>query len=62
MAKKQKIPRDTNELAKYITDLATNQKQEPDLYKGKNPAVAELGRLGRLKSGKARATKMTPNK
>ncbi len=59
MAKKPKRPRDNNELAKFITDLATNQKQEPDIYKGKNPAAVELGRLGGLKGGKARAEKLT---
>lgn len=59
MVQKPKRPRDTNELAKFITDLATNQAQEPDIYKGKNPAAVELGRLGGLKGGQARAKKLT---
>jgi len=62
MAKKPKRPRDTNELAKFITDLATGAQQEPDKYKGKNPAAVELGRLGGLKGGKARAKSLTAKK
>lgn len=62
MAKKPKRPKDTNQLAKFITDLATHQEQEPDIYKGKNPAAVELGRLGGLKGGKARAKKLTAEK
>jgi hypothetical protein len=62
MAKKLKRPKDTNQLAKFIADLATNQEQEPDIYKDKNPAAVELGRLGGLKGGKARAEKLSPKK
>jgi hypothetical protein len=54
---------DLNQLAKLITDEATSQPKpegsvEPD-YGGKNPAAVELGRLGGLIGGKARAKKMT---
>ena len=59
MAKKPERPKDTNQLAKFITDLATHQEKEPDIYKGKNPAAVELGRLGGKKGGKARAEKLT---
>jgi len=59
---KPKRPRDTNQLAKFITDLATGEQQEPDKYKGKNPAAVELGRLGGLKGGKARAQKLSAKK
>ena len=31
-----------------------------DPYQGKNPAAVELGRLGGLKGGKARAAKLSP--
>jgi hypothetical protein len=62
MAKKPKRPRDTNQLAKYIVDLTTGAEQEPDKYKGKNPAAVELGRLGGLKGGKARAKSLTAKK
>jgi len=54
-----KRPKDTNERAKYIVDLLTGQAQEPDPNEGKNPAAVELGRLGGLKGGKARANKLT---
>ena len=54
MVKKPKRPRDINQLAKHITDIATGQlEDEPD--KDKNPAAVELGRRGGLKGGKARA-------
>jgi hypothetical protein len=56
---KPKRPRDTNQLAKFITDLATGEKQEPDADKGKNPAAVALGRLGGLKGGKARAKSLS---
>jgi hypothetical protein len=59
MAKKPKRPRDTNQLAKFITDLSTGEAHEPDKYKGKNPAAVELGRLGGLKGGKARDKKLS---
>ena len=56
MAKKK----DTNELAKFIVDIATGEKE---LEKSeKNPAAVALGRLGGLKRGKARASKLTPEK
>lgn len=57
---KPKRPRDSNQLAKFITDLATGQAQEP--ISTKNPAAVSLGRLGGLKGGKARADKMTPER
>ena len=58
MAKKPKRPRDTNQLAKFITDLATGEiKEKTD--DGKNPAAVALGRLGGLKGGNARAQKLT---
>lgn len=57
---KPKRPRDPNQLAKFITDLATGQiKETPNT---KNPAAVSLGRLGGLKGGKARASKMTPER
>ena len=56
---KPKRPRDTNQLAKDIVDLSTGETEEADPYYGKNPAAVELGRLGGLKGGKARAKKLT---
>lgn len=62
MANTPKRPRDTNQLAKFIVDLSVGETNEPDKYKGKNPAAVELGRLGGLKGGKARAEKLSANK
>jgi hypothetical protein len=52
-------PRDLNQLAKHIIDLATGE-QEADSAQPriKNPAAVELGRLGGKKGGVARAQKL----
>jgi hypothetical protein len=60
MVEKGKRPRDTNQLAKWIVDQSTGQLPDPDA--GKNPAAVALGRLGGLKGGKARATKLSSRK
>lgn len=52
--KAPKRPRDTNQLAKSIVDLATGE-AEDDPYEGKDPAAVELGRRGGKKGGVARA-------
>jgi hypothetical protein len=58
--KKPKRPRDTNQLAKSIVDLATGEASEILSTKPiKNPAAVELGRLGGLKGGKARAKRLS---
>ena len=62
MAKKPKRPTDINQRAKLIVDILTKQTTDEDPYKGKNPAAVELGRLGGLKGGKARAKKLTAAK
>lgn len=63
MAKKKKRPRDTNQLAKLIADLATGEKiEDTSAEDKKNPAAVELGRLGGLKGGKARAKKLSPER
>lgn len=59
MATKPKRPRDPNQLAKLIVDIATGQVDDPDPDKGKDPAAVALGRKGGLKGGKARAKKLT---
>ncbi len=57
---KSKRPRDTNQLAKLIVDIATSETPAPENKdNGKNPAAVELGRLGGLKGGKSRAKKLT---
>lgn len=56
----RKRPRDPNQLAKAIVDIATGQVENgaPTTESGKNPAAVALGRLGGLKGGKARAKKL----
>ena len=58
-----KRPRDTNQLAKMIVDMATGA-IPPDTaeLEGKNAAAVALGRLGGLKGGKARAESLTASK
>lgn len=57
---KPKRPRDTNQLAKFIVDLATGEAQDtPPPADGKDPAAVALGRKGGLKGGAARAKKLT---
>ncbi len=61
-SKKKKRPKDLNELAFAIMEETTGEEQpkalpdEPE----KNAAAVELGRLGGLRGGKARAAKLTP--
>ena len=57
---KPKRPRDANQLAKLILDLATGE-QEAQTFTtdGKDPAAVALGRRGGLKGGKARAASMS---
>jgi len=50
-----KRPRDTNQLAKFTTDLATGEIDLPKTEEGKDPAAVALGRKG----GKARAQKLS---
>jgi hypothetical protein len=57
MAKHKTRPRDISQLGKAIVDEATRELEPED--SGKNPAAVELGRLGGLKGGKARAAKLT---
>lgn len=56
---KKNPPRDLNKLAASIVAQATGEApiEEKPL---KNQAAVELGRLGGLKGGKARAEKLTP--
>ena len=56
----RKRPRDPNQLAKLVVDIATGEAQNADATGGKNPAAVALGRLGGLKGGKARAKSLTP--
>jgi hypothetical protein len=55
-----KRPRDPNQLAKSIIDIATGEADEYDPDAGKDPAAVALGRKGGLKGGAARAASMSP--
>ena len=57
-------PKDPNQLAYQIMLESTGQfpKTAPPPVKPKNPAAVELGRLGGLKGGAARAAKLSPRK
>ena len=60
---KKKRPRDLNQLAAALVAEATGEapavtEKQPQ----KNQAAVELGRLGGMKGGKARAEKLTPEK
>jgi hypothetical protein len=62
-AKSPKHPRDPNQLAKAIIDIATGQKPDRDPTpeeEGKDPAAIERGPKGGLRGGKTRSANMTP--
>lgn len=60
-----KRPRDANQLAKFVVDLATGQREDrkatPE-QEGKAAHAAELGRIGGLKGGEARAKALSPER
>jgi hypothetical protein len=60
--KKPKRPRDVNQRAKLIVDIATGEAKADDPDEGKDPAAVSLGRRGGLKGGKARAKKLSAKK
>ncbi len=62
MQKRSSMPRDPNQLAKLIADMATGEAELEPTPKGpeKNPAAVALGKLGGAKGGKARAAKLSP--
>jgi hypothetical protein len=51
-------PRDTNQHAKSIVDLATGETKETPFISMFDIHAIELGRLGGLKGGKAKAKKL----
>src|ERR1700752_2515472 len=61
-SKHPKHPRDLNQWAKHMVDLATGNAQEPDPNQGKDAKAVSLGRRGGLKGGAARAAKMSPER
>ena len=63
MTKTPSRPRDLNQWAKRMVDIATGEASDtpptPE-EQGKDPAAVKRGRLGGAKGGKARAEKLTP--
>ena len=57
---RKKKTRDINVLASQIVEEATGEAVPKPGNSAKNPAAVALGRLGGLKGGKARASKLTP--
>ena len=55
-------PRDFNQRAKLIIELATGEKTEKDPNVGKNPHAVALSKLGASKGGTARAEKLSAKK
>ena len=53
-------PKDANQLAKLVVNIATGEETNDQPESTKNPAAVALGRLGGLKGGKARANSLTP--
>jgi len=63
MSKTPKRPRDANQLAKFITGIATGDIDEPKpKATWKDPAAVSLGRKGGLKGGTARAQSLSSEK
>ena len=56
----RKRPRDVNQLAARLVELATDPDATDEPDDGKDPAAVSLGRRGGLKGGKARAANLTP--
>jgi len=56
--KRTAMPRDPNQRAKAIVDLATGQRT-PEPVREKDPAAIARGHLGGIIGGKARAANMT---
>ncbi len=59
--KRTAMPRDMNQRAKAVLDLATGEREATPEVDKHSPSV-ELGRLGGLKGGPARAAKLTPER
>lgn len=55
----KKRPRDPNQLAKLMVDLATGEAEDTPTTSDKDPAAVLLGSKGGKKGGKARAVKLS---
>jgi hypothetical protein len=57
-----KRPRDVNQRANLIARISTGELKDNNPDEGKNLAAVELGRLGGLKGGPARAMALSPKR
>lgn len=57
----RKRPRDANQLAKLVVDIATGATEDAVESPG-NPKAVASGRKGGLSGGRARAEKLTPER
>jgi hypothetical protein len=65
MTNTPKRPRDLNQWAKRMVDIATGEMTDHELTaeeQGKDPAAVSLGRKGGLKGGRIRAERMPPER
>lgn len=61
-SKRPSRPRDPNQLAKLIADIATGQIDPIVTDDGKDLAAVLMGRRGGIKGGRARAKKLSPER
>lgn len=62
-SKRLRRPRDPNQLAKLIADIATGDKHDRLVMDdGRDLAAVLMGRRGGLKGGRARAKALTPER
>ncbi len=60
-SKRLSRPRDPNQLAKLITEIATGEQTDRLITEdGRDLAAVMMGRLGGLKGGRARADRLPP--
>lgn len=59
---KPRRPRDLNQLATLIVDISIGKAVRPEDNDGKNPINKEIGRIGGLKGGRARAENLSPER
>lgn len=61
MKKPKNLPRDPNQRAKAILDIAMGE-SDAEIEAEKDPRAVDLGRQGGLKGGKVRAEKLSPER
>jgi hypothetical protein len=60
--KHSRRPRDPNQLAKLITDIATGQAEPMVTDDGRDLAAVLMGRRGGIKGGRVRAERLSPER